>query len=68
MTLSEYIHSQTTVTDFARKLGRSRAQVHRYILGKNLSKSIIEEICAATDGAVQPADFFAAPAEKASAA
>lgn len=68
MNLGQYIRDNTTVTDFAKKLGRSRAQVHRYILGRNLSKSIIEEICAATDGAVRPADFFAVEEHKADAA
>jgi len=65
MTLAEYIRETTTVTNFAKKLGRSRAQIHRYMLGKNLSKPVIEEICAATEGAVRPADFFKTEADAA---
>lgn len=61
MTLTEYIDQHTTVTAFAAKLGRSRAQVHRYMRGENLSKGIIEDICLATDGLVSPAEFFATP-------
>lgn len=60
MKLRSYIDQHTTVTDFARKIGKSRAQVHRYMLGKNLTVPIIEQIERATDGAVAPADFFAA--------
>ncbi len=59
MKLAEYIRETTTVTEFARQLGRSRAQVHRYMLGRNLSKSVIEEICKASNGQVHPSDFFA---------
>lgn len=59
MTLAEFISERTTVTAFAAKLGRSRAQVHRYIRGDNLSKAVIEEICIATEGEVKPADWFA---------
>lgn len=62
MTLADYIAQHTTVTSFAAKLGRSRAQVHRYIRGENLSKGIIEDICRASDNLVKPADFFAAVA------
>lgn len=61
MTLEDYIHKHTTVTAFAALLGKSRAQVHRYMRGENLSKSVIEEICRATGGAVQPHSFFATP-------
>lgn len=68
MNLAQYIHQHTTVTDFAKKLGKSRMQVHRYIRGDNLTKRAIEEIVEATGGAVQPVDFFsdahaASPAE-----
>lgn len=58
MTLNDFISRHTTVTAFAKKLGRSRAQVHRYLNGENVSKAVIEEISAATDGAVTPADWF----------
>ena len=60
MTLSDYIRQNSTVTDFAKAIGKSRAQVHRYMLGHNLSKDVIERISAATGGQVQPSDFFAA--------
>ncbi|MEZ2220737.1 XRE family transcriptional regulator [Rhizobium sp. RCC_161_2] len=60
MTLEDYIHEHTTVTAFAALLGKSRAQVHRYMRGENLSKSVIEEICSATGGAVPPSSFFQA--------
>lgn len=58
MNLAQYIHEHTTVTDFAKKLGKSRMQVHRYIRGENLTKRVIEEIVEATSGNVQPVDFF----------
>ena len=58
MTLEDYIHQNTTVTAFAALLGKSRAQVHRYMRGENLSKGVIEDICRATDGAVEPKSFF----------
>jgi hypothetical protein len=61
MTLEDYIHANTTVTAFATKIRKSRAQVHRYIRGENLTKSIIEEIVRATDGQVTAASFFEAP-------
>jgi hypothetical protein len=60
MNLASYIHEHTTVTDFAKKIGKSRMQVHRYIRGENLTKRVIEEIVVATDGNVQPVDFFTA--------
>lgn len=58
MTLEDYIHEHTTVTAFATQLGKSRSQVHRYMRGENLSKSVIEDICRATGGVVQPQSFF----------
>lgn len=58
MNLTRYIHEQTTVTAFAAKIRKSRAQVHRYMRGENLTKAVIEEICRATDNAVTPASFF----------
>ena len=61
MQLDRYIAEHTTVTDFARKIGKSRMQVHRYLRGENLTKRVIEHICEATDNAVQPADFFEQP-------
>lgn len=63
MQLETYIHNNTTVTAFAKRINRSRAQVHRYINGENLTKSVIETICRETGGQVTPADFFASSAE-----
>lgn len=60
MRLDQYIHQHTTVTDFAKKLGKSRMQLHRYLRGESLTKRAIEEIVAASGGLVQPSDFFAA--------
>jgi transcriptional regulator with XRE-family HTH domain len=68
MQLRAYIEQHTTVTDFARRIGKSRAQVHRYMLGKNLTVQVIEEIERATGGAVAPSDFFAAPQPEGAAA
>lgn len=65
MTLEDYIHETTTVTAFAARIGKSRAQVHRYIRGENLTKAIIEEIVRATDGRVTAASFFEVPAPEA---
>lgn len=59
MQLETYIRDNTTVTEFAQRIKRSRAQVHRYIKGENLTKGIIEDICRATGGQVTPSDFFA---------
>lgn len=59
MQLETYIRDNTTVTEFAQRIKRSRAQVHRYIKGENLTKAIIEDICRETGGQVAPADFFA---------
>jgi len=61
MTLEDYIHEHTTVTAFATLLGKSRAQVHRYMRGENLSKSVIEEICRASGGVIEPKSFFRQP-------
>lgn len=58
MKLATWIRTNTTVTDFAERIGKSRAQVHRYMNGENLSRRVIERICAETDGQVSPADFF----------
>ncbi|HEY8358651.1 MAG TPA: helix-turn-helix domain-containing protein [Ramlibacter sp.] len=63
MQLETYIRENTTVTAFAKRLGKSRAQVHRYIRGENLTKSVIEEICKETGGQVAPSDFFGSPHE-----
>jgi hypothetical protein len=63
MNLARYIHERTTVTAFAAKIRKSRAQVHRYLRGENLTKAVIEEICRATDNIVTPASFFEQPDE-----
>lgn len=58
MTLEDYIHERTTVTAFATLIGKSRAQVHRYMRGENLTKSVIDQIVQVTDGEVAAASFF----------
>lgn len=58
MKLAQWIKENSTVTDFADRLGKSRAQVHRYMNGENLSRRVIEQICAETGGDVRPSDFF----------
>jgi hypothetical protein len=62
MTLETYIHENTTVTAFAALIGKSRAQVHRYMRGENLTKAIIDEIVDVTGGQVTAASFFDPPA------
>ena len=64
MQLETYIRDNTTVTEFAQRIKRSRAQVHRYMRGENLTISIIEDIERVTAGQVTPADFFAAPSSE----
>lgn len=58
MQLKTYIDENTTVTEFAKRLKRSRQQVHRYMRGENLTLAIIDEISKATDGQVSHADFI----------
>jgi transcriptional regulator with XRE-family HTH domain len=58
ISLREYIRANSSVTEFAKRIGKSRAQVHRYLLGRNLTMDVIERIREATSGAVSPADFF----------
>jgi transcriptional regulator with XRE-family HTH domain len=61
MKLRDYLcEHDVTVKVFAERIGKSRAQVHRYLLGKNLTMDVIERIREATGGLVSPADFFAA--------
>lgn len=59
MQLETYIRQNTTVTAFAKRLNKSRQQVHRYMRGEHLTLAIIAEIERASDGNVRPADFFA---------
>ena len=58
MKLETYIHERTTVTAFAKQLGKSRMQVHRYMNGENLTKRVIDDIVRETGGLVRPIDFF----------
>lgn len=67
MQLETYIRQNTSVTEFARLLKKSRQQVHRYMRGENLTVSVIEEIEKATGGQVTPADFFAPASDMARA-
>jgi transcriptional regulator with XRE-family HTH domain len=64
MKLETYIKANTTVSDFANRIGKSRAQVHRYMRGENLSKGVIEMIALATDNEVPPSSFFEAETEE----
>jgi len=67
MQLETYIRQHSTVTEFAKKLKKSRQQVHRYMRGEHLTLSVIEEIERVSDGLVKPADFFAPRSEGAAA-
>ena len=67
MQLETYIRQHSTVTEFAKKLKKSRQQVHRYMRGEHLTLSVIEEIEKVSDGMVTPADFFANRTEGAAA-
>lgn len=57
MQLEAYIRQHTTVTDFAKRINKSRQQVHRYMNGDHLTLSVIAEIEKATEGQVSFADF-----------
>lgn len=50
----------TTVSEFARQIGRSHKLVHKYLKGglSRPSPSVVLAIMAATDGAVRPSDFY----------
>lgn len=61
MQLETYIRQNTTVTEFAKRIKRSRQQVHRYMRGEHLTKAVIETIEQETGGQVMPVDFFAPP-------
>ena len=67
MQLEAYIRQHTTVTDFAKRLRKSRQQVHRYMRGEHLTLSIIDKIEAETDGEVTAADLRASRVEGAAA-
>lgn len=58
MQLKSYIRQNTSVTEFARLISKSRQQVHRYMRGENLTVDVIQEIQVASGGQVTPADFF----------
>ena len=57
MQLEAYIRQHTTVTDFAKRINKSRQQVHRYMNGDHLTLSVIAEIEKATEGQVTFTDF-----------
>lgn len=65
MQLEAYIRQHTTVTDFAKRLQKSRQQVHRYMRGEHLTLSIIDKIEVATSGQVTAADLMASRTEAA---
>lgn len=67
MKLEAYIRQHTTVTDFAKRLQKSRQQVHRYIRGEHLTLSIIDKIEAETGGQVTADDLRASRVEGAAA-
>lgn len=68
MQLDTYIRQKTTVTEFAKLIGKSRQQVHRYMRGEHLTLSVIEQIELVTGGDVRPADFFSPDRENGRAA
>lgn len=66
MTLSEYLAtSQTSVEEFARCIGvHEKVSVRRYLSGARIpARPIMVRIVQATDGAVQPNDFYPVAAE-----
>jgi IS30 family transposase len=67
MQLEAYIRQHTTVTNFAKRINKSRQQVHRYMRGEHLTLSIIDKIEAETAGQVTAADLRASRAEGAAA-
>lgn len=67
MQLEAYIRQHTTVTDFAKRLHKSRQQVHRYMRGEHLTLSIIDKIEEVTGGQVTASDLRASRSEGAAA-
>ena len=63
MQLKSYIDANTTVTEFAKRIKRSRQQVHRYMRGEHLTLKAIERIEEETGGQVTSTDLFAASKE-----
>lgn len=63
MDLRAYLErEETTYSAFARKIGVSPQAVQRYVKGdRRPSAEIMTTIRGATDGAVQPNDFFDFP-------
>ena len=64
MTLAQFLDQQNlTDTAFAAQIGVSSEAVRRYRIGARLPKrDLMARIVVATGGAVQPTDFFIAPA------
>lgn len=70
MTLKEYLdQTETTVDSFRAQIGaKSRTTIYRYMDGRLPNKTMMRRIVAATDGKVQPNDFFASTSERGNAA
>jgi transcriptional regulator with XRE-family HTH domain len=59
MTLTAYLKATNqTAAAFARKVGISRMQVHRYVYGQMPGPDVMTKIRKATRGKVQPNDFY----------
>lgn len=53
-----------TQTAFAERVGVSRVTIHRLMKDEGeFTTGLIKQVCAATNGVVQPADFFPTTAE-----
>lgn len=65
MQLEAYIRQHTTVIEFAKRINKSRQQVHRYMNGEHLTISVIREIERATEGQVSAAELLATSGEEA---
>jgi transcriptional regulator with XRE-family HTH domain len=61
MQLRDHLSAEkVSIPDFARAIGVSVQTVHRYLSGERIPRpEIMQKIKAATDGKVQPNDFFA---------
>lgn len=65
MQLRQYLDKHDTdVAVFAAKIGVTAQTVYRYLTGDRLPhRDVMERICRATKGAVQPNDWFKQAAE-----
>ena len=55
-------HHKISATAFAAEIAVSGAALHRYINGERIPRpEVMQRICAATRGSVQPNDFFPFP-------